>query len=112
MVWKGYRRPLGFDDLWNLNEDDTAEEQVLRFSKFWDAAVQEAKMYEELYFLNPNLFIYYAIIYRKSLKPGKEKLEISIISILFKCFWKTLFVAIFLKIVQDLLPFISPELLK
>ncbi|XP_021964848.1 multidrug resistance-associated protein 1 isoform X1 [Folsomia candida] len=91
IAWTGYKRPLNFEDLWDLNKDDRADEQVPIFMKYWDAAVETAKA--------------------NITKTGKA-IQVSIVSILFKCYWKTLCVAGLMKLLQDLLPFISPELMK
>ncbi|OXA39170.1 multidrug resistance-associated protein 1 [Folsomia candida] len=91
IAWTGYKRSLNFEDLWDLNKDDRADEQVTTFNMYWDAAVEAAKA--------------------KSAKSGKS-IQVSIVSILFKCYWKTLCVAGLMKLLQDLLPFVSPELMK
>jgi ATP-binding cassette, subfamily C (CFTR/MRP), member 1 len=38
-VWKGYRKPLENDDLWNMNPEDTSTEVTPRFLKYWNATV-------------------------------------------------------------------------
>ncbi|OXA41467.1 Canalicular multispecific organic anion transporter 2 [Folsomia candida] len=45
IAWTGYKRPLNFEDLWDLNKDDRADEQVPIFMKYWDAAVETAKAF-------------------------------------------------------------------
>jgi len=42
MAWKGYRQPLSFQDLWDLNEVDKADVQIPKFNEHWKAASAKA----------------------------------------------------------------------
>lgn len=41
LAWKGYRNPLEHDHLWHLNFEDSAQEVVPKFDKYWDDLVQK-----------------------------------------------------------------------
>jgi hypothetical protein len=43
MAWKGYRNPLSFADLWDLNEEDKSDQQIPIFLQYWDLASKKAK---------------------------------------------------------------------
>ncbi|XP_021950748.1 multidrug resistance-associated protein 1 [Folsomia candida] len=91
LAWKGYRMPLEFAELWDLNPQDKAHKQIPLFYKHWNAAVKKAK--------------------EESKKTGKV-VEAGIISVFAKCYWTTFVVGGIMRLVQDLLPFISPEIMK
>lgn len=93
MVWKGYRKPLEETDLWNINPEDSSNEIVAVFLKYWNRAVGKASASG------------------KSLKKQIKKRNASIMYPICKAFGPAfLFGAIF-NLVQDVLMFASPHFL-
>lgn len=45
LAWKGYKKPLEQNDLWDMNPEDSAKEIMPIFSKYWDRAVAKASGY-------------------------------------------------------------------
>lgn len=43
MAWKGFRRPIEQDDLWELNPSDTSKGVVPLFFKHWNEANKKAE---------------------------------------------------------------------
>ncbi|KAK0425344.1 hypothetical protein QR680_009152 [Steinernema hermaphroditum] len=43
LTWKGFRRPLSTDDLWNLSESDRSASTVAAFDVHWKEAVRNAE---------------------------------------------------------------------
>lgn len=41
MAWKGYRKPLEAEDLWDINPEDTSKQMVPRFDKYWKLNVEK-----------------------------------------------------------------------
>ena len=37
MIWLGYKRPLVDDDLFDINQEDKAENVSKKFLRFWNA---------------------------------------------------------------------------
>lgn len=93
MVWKGYRKPLEGKDLWNINVEDSSNEIVAVFLKYWNRAVGKA------------------LASGKSLTKQKKKRNASIVYPICKAFGPAfLFGAVF-NLAQDVLMFASPQLL-
>ncbi|CAG2055590.1 unnamed protein product [Timema podura] len=97
LVWKGYRNPLKSADLWSLNPEDTSEEIVPVFNKHWEATkLRENKQKMSMIVV----------------KQMGVKKEISVVFTLCKAFGPTFLFGALLKIVNDLLLFVNPQLLK
>ncbi|XKL66881.1 hypothetical protein PGB90_010301 [Kerria lacca] len=45
LIWKGYKKPLENDDLWNLDHDNTSASIVPKFEKSWNATLMKTKKY-------------------------------------------------------------------
>ena len=43
LIWRGYRRPLQYSDLWGLNPDDRSSYITPKFEKEWQKEVKRAK---------------------------------------------------------------------
>ncbi|XP_014612659.1 PREDICTED: multidrug resistance-associated protein 1 isoform X7 [Polistes canadensis] len=106
LAWKGFKKPLEANDLWSMNPEDTATEIVPKFATYWNKIprkednVQNAKA-----------------SFRKSSgqvnfdNTSKKKVS-SILPPLCKAFGATFIFGAVLKLVQDIMSFISPQLLK
>lgn len=87
MVWKGFCRPLEVKDLWNISVEDSSNEIVAIFSKYWTRAVE------------------------KSLTKQNIKRKASIMYPIFKAFGPAFLLGASFNFVQDVLMFASPQLL-
>lgn len=43
VTWKGYKKPLTADDLYDLNPKDTSYELVPSFDKYWQQSIEKSK---------------------------------------------------------------------
>ncbi|KAL2723366.1 multidrug resistance-associated protein 1 isoform X8 [Vespula maculifrons] len=106
LAWKGFKKPLESTDLWSMNPEDTASEIVPKFGRHWSKTskkgdnVQNAKA-----------------SFRKSsgqvdFDNDRRKKVSSILPALCKAFGATFLFGAVLKLIQDIMTFISPQLLK
>ncbi|XP_076819730.1 multidrug resistance-associated protein 1-like isoform X2 [Clavelina lepadiformis] len=111
MVWNGYKRPLVQDDLWDLNREDKAGRVSRHFLHIWN---QEKNKYKK-----PNIE---TISEDNTLSNNDEEIlieqpatekkkEPSLLKALVKTFGPFYLVGTFLKILSDILTFVSPQLL-
>jgi len=85
--WKGYRNPLEYSDLWDLNEEDKSEALVPQYQEYWDEAVEKSK------------------------RDSSNK-ETSVLPPLVRFFGPSFLFGVFTKLIHDLLQFAAPLLLK
>ncbi|XP_071454824.1 multidrug resistance-associated protein 1 isoform X2 [Hetaerina americana] len=108
LSWKGFRKPLETNDLWSMNAEDMAKEVVPHFLKHWESSLKKTtqttvskasfkKTSASVDFESPKL---------------KKKQQASILPAIFKAFGPTFFFGSCLKIVNDLLTFVNPQLLR
>lgn len=108
LAWKGFRKPLEAKDLWNMNPEDTAREVIPVFDKHWNETVRKTS----------NVPSPKASFRKRSgnvdFGDGKQrkKSQASILPALCKAFGSTFLFGSLLKLVQDLLTFVQPQLLK
>ncbi|KAG8225955.1 hypothetical protein J437_LFUL006184, partial [Ladona fulva] len=108
LLWKGFRRSIETKDLWNINFEDSAVSVVPRFDKYWLQSVQLSKVGLE----------------SRERKAGKnfnendpekgrrrKKKEASILPAICKAFGSTFVFGASLKMIQDILTFIRPQIL-
>ncbi|KAK2583563.1 hypothetical protein KPH14_009513 [Odynerus spinipes] len=106
LAWNGFRKPLEATDLWSMNPEDTASEIVPKFDKHWNKnkgkgdSVQNTKAS----FRKSSGQVDFNNAYRKKVS--------SILPALCKAFGATFLFGAVLKLVQDIMTFISPQLLK
>jgi ATP-binding cassette subfamily C (CFTR/MRP) protein 1 len=85
--WKGFRNPLEYSDLWDLNDEDKSEILVPPFEKSWIESLEKRK--------------------------SKNSNELtSILPCLIKLFGPSFLFGVFMKLVHDLLVFVAPLLLE
>lgn len=41
MAWQGYRKPLEAEDMWDLNPEDSSNQMIPRFDKYWKLNVEK-----------------------------------------------------------------------
>ncbi|XP_014250122.1 multidrug resistance-associated protein 1 isoform X2 [Cimex lectularius] len=106
----GFRKPLENSDLWSMNFEDMASEVVPKFDKYWNASVQKnaklAEVHKSAAFEKANNTV--EVVGIEKTQPKHS----SILPCLCKCFGPTFFFGALLKLGQDLLSFISPQILK
>nr|XP_008197328.1 PREDICTED: multidrug resistance-associated protein 1 isoform X6 [Tribolium castaneum] len=85
LAWRGFRRPLVDSDLWDMKPEDSASEVVPTFEKHWKRILQKCE--------------------------SSTKKQASILPALVKAFGPTFIFGALLKLIQDLLTFVSPHIL-
>ncbi|KAK9886056.1 hypothetical protein WA026_014839 [Henosepilachna vigintioctopunctata] len=110
LAWLGYKKPLVVDDLWDLSHDNSAQEIIPRFSEHWNRTLIKFQR-------NFHKHDYSNV----SFKPDSEnvgfsdttnkKKEASILPALVKSFGATYFFGAALKLLVDILVFVSPQVL-
>ncbi|XP_050432447.1 multidrug resistance-associated protein 1 isoform X1 [Adelges cooleyi] len=116
MAWTGYRRPLEAKDLWSMNYQDSSREVVPIFDKYWERSLIKAKVQDQdakaSYIKNKSDgSIEVTPIDYSKLKQSSQK-QASIFPTLCKSFGRTFLFGSFLKIIDDCLVFVSPQVLK
>uniref|UniRef100_A0A8B9QHE4 Canalicular multispecific organic anion transporter 1 n=1 Tax=Apteryx owenii TaxID=8824 RepID=A0A8B9QHE4_APTOW len=104
MVFKGYRKPLEMEDLWDLKDKDKTKTISAILEKNMKTMVKKAQ--EEKQTKGK----------RKGAKgdsgPHKDFPKGWLLKTLFKTFWQNLLLSVAFKLVHDGLVFVSPQLLK
>ncbi|XP_069695544.1 multidrug resistance-associated protein 1 isoform X5 [Periplaneta americana] len=108
LAWKGFRKPLETKDLWNMNPEDTASEVVPAFDKYWEKTLRKTTNVP-----SPKA------TFRKTsgnvdISGGRQrkKYQASILPAICKAFGPTFIFGSLLKLIQDVLMFSSPQILR
>ncbi|XP_076672367.1 multidrug-Resistance like Protein 1 isoform X1 [Andrena cerasifolii] len=106
MAWKGFKNPLETTDLWSMNPEDTATEIIPKFDKYWNKSLQKTNNVQGT-----------KASFRKAsshvdFNNGRKKKISSILPPLCKAFGTTFLFGSVLKFVQDIMTFVSPQILK
>ncbi|XP_073949376.1 multidrug-Resistance like Protein 1 isoform X4 [Choristoneura fumiferana] len=102
----GFRRSLTESDLWALNPPDSSKEVVPKFDKFWERSLKKQELFSEA------RATYSKTSASVNFKPESERKPASILPALCLAFGPQFFFGSILKLVNDLLMFVSPQLLK
>ncbi|CAK1601166.1 unnamed protein product [Parnassius mnemosyne] len=102
----GFRRSLTESDLWALNPPDSSKEVVPRFDKYWEKTLQKREI------SNGAKATYSKTSASVNFKPENEKKPASILPALCLTFGGQFFFGALLKLFNDTLMFLSPQLLK
>ncbi|KAM3964279.1 multidrug-Resistance like Protein 1 [Aphomia sociella] len=102
----GFRRSLTESDLWALNPPDSSTEVVPRFDKFWERSLKKREKSS-----GPKAS-YSKTSASVNFKPENEKKPASILPALCLAFGGQFLFGALLKLINDCLMFISPQLLK
>lgn len=105
LAWKGFKKPLETNDLWSMNPEDMAHEIVPRFDKYWNAKLRKSENSQSV-----------KASFRKgsgqiNLNAESKKKTASILSPLCRAFGPTFLFGALLKLLQDVLTFVSPLIL-
>uniref|UniRef100_A0A8C0EXQ0 ABC-type glutathione-S-conjugate transporter n=1 Tax=Bubo bubo TaxID=30461 RepID=A0A8C0EXQ0_BUBBB len=117
MAVLGYKRPLEDKDLWSLNEDDTSKIIVQQLSKEWDKEKAECKQKEDVTYMKKSNHVL------NHVGDGPEEAEVlirdkkhnrkpSFLKALLRTFGPYFLIGSFFKLIQDLLSFVNPQLLR
>ncbi|XP_072938928.1 multidrug resistance-associated protein 1 isoform X2 [Epargyreus clarus] len=101
----GFRRSLTESDLWALNPQDTSKEVVPKFDKFWERTLRKREA------SNATKATYSKTSASVNFKPENEKKPASILSALCLAFGGQFLFGALLKLINDILMFLSPQLL-
>ncbi|XP_043784901.1 multidrug resistance-associated protein 1 [Apis laboriosa] len=106
MAWKGFKKPLEITDLWSINPEDTAKEIVPKFEKYWKKNSQKRNNVQNT---------------KASFRKGSSQVNFnneykkktsSVLPPLCKAFGATFLFGAVLKFVQDIITFVSPQILQ
>ncbi|XP_044152162.1 ATP-binding cassette sub-family C member 3 [Bufo gargarizans] len=115
MAILGYKRPLEDKDLWSLNEDNTSKIVVSKLVKEWEKEINKIRASEvklpkteevELNHVDEKITECDVLI-----ESTKKKIERTFLKILLKIFGPFFLIGSALKLFQDLLSFVNPQLL-
>ncbi|KOB77962.1 ATP-binding cassette sub-family C member 1 [Operophtera brumata] len=102
----GFRRGLTEKDLWSLNPQDASLEVVQRFDKIWERSLRKREL------SNGTQATYRKTSASVNFKPDEEKKPASILPALCLAFGGQFLFGALLKLINDCLMFLSPQLLK
>ncbi|XP_037025227.1 multidrug resistance-associated protein 1 isoform X2 [Bradysia coprophila] len=112
MAWKGYRNPLEHKDLWDMNPEDTSKEVMPLFAKYWNQSVQKAAGVKSNETLSGGKAEYTKASSTVNITRTKGEKKASILPAICKAFGPTFLFGSVLKLVQDVLTFVSPQILR
>ncbi|KAJ6648205.1 Multidrug resistance-associated protein 1 [Pseudolycoriella hygida] len=102
MTWRGFRKPLETEDMWDIRPDDTSRSMVPDFDKHWIDSIAKGERQRQKEKLKKN---------SKDKNLNSKSTRGSVIIPLFKSFGGPFYFAGFLKLLIDLLSFASPQVL-
>lgn len=105
----GYRKPLEATDLWQMPPEDTSKEITPLFTRHWNKSVAKSKVgpietTTKAAFTKDTASVNFS-------RPVPKK-QASILPAICKAFGPTFLFGAFLKLIQDLLTFASPQILR
>uniref|UniRef100_A0A1B0CDW9 ABC transmembrane type-1 domain-containing protein n=2 Tax=Lutzomyia longipalpis TaxID=7200 RepID=A0A1B0CDW9_LUTLO len=109
LAWRGFRKPLENSDLWNMKPEDSAKEVMPLFAKYWNKTL--AKTAEKNKPTPPKATFSKDSASVNFTKP-KERKTASILPAIVKAFGPTFLFGAMLKLFQDILTFVSPQVLR
>ncbi|CAL8118382.1 unnamed protein product [Orchesella dallaii] len=112
LTWQGYKKPLEYSDLWDLNPGDKSRQVVPRFDKYWAKELNKSNLKRMKKAEGQAAYgkINGAVQISK-LKKKEEQEYTSILPALFGAFGGSFMFGAFLKIIPDGLAFVSPQIL-
>ncbi|XP_044271383.1 multidrug resistance-associated protein 1 isoform X2 [Tribolium madens] len=108
LAWRGFRRPLVDSDLWDMKPEDSASEVVPTFEKHWKRILQKCESNSPTRQTRASYKLDSA---RVDIVNSSIKKQASILPALIKAFGPTFVFGALLKLIQDLLTFVSPHIL-
>lgn len=117
LAWVGFRKPLEQKDLWDMKPEDGAGEVMPEFAKHWNKTIAKRNSQlqpiasEAAYVKGDDARDNGDVKFVKPKESPTDKKIASILPALCKAFGPTFLFGALLKLVQDLLTFVSPQLL-
>ncbi|XP_044734303.1 multidrug resistance-associated protein 1 isoform X4 [Chrysoperla carnea] len=105
LAWKGFRKPLETKDLWSMKPEDQAQTVVPAFDYYWQRTLRKNQKI-------PSNAKFRTGSNNVDISPSQNKKIASILPALCKAFGPTFVLGSLLKLIQDVLTFASPQLLK
>ncbi|XP_076628337.1 multidrug-Resistance like Protein 1 isoform X1 [Colletes latitarsis] len=113
MAWQGFKKPLEATDLWSMNAEDTASEIVPRFDKYWNKNAQNSnKVFWTCFSVQSTKASFRKSSGQVDFNSGRRKKVSSVLPPLCKAFGATFLFGALLKFIQDIMTFVSPQILK
>lgn len=120
LAWKGYRNPLEHKDLWDMNPEDTCKEVMPLFAKHWNKSVARANRKNNGDALNGKLSYEKAsstvnisrVTGTTAGKSSQQQKQASILPAICKAFGPIFLFGSALKLAQDVMTFVSPQVLR
>ncbi|XP_025410477.1 multidrug resistance-associated protein 1 isoform X2 [Sipha flava] len=117
LAWTGYKHPLDTKDLWSMNHEDSSRVIVPIFDKHWERSLIKAKLLDTakasyIKHKSDGSIEISPTEYSRITHDSKNHKEASILPALCKSFGRTFLFGSFLKIIEDCLVFVSPQVLK
>nr|CAD7400512.1 unnamed protein product [Timema poppensis] len=108
LAWKGFRKPLETSDLWNMNPEDTSSEVVPMFDKYWEKSKRKSEK------VSSPKATFRKTSGRIDFVSGKQKTkqQASVLPAICKAFGPTFLFGSALKLFNDILTFVSPQILR
>ncbi|KAJ8967485.1 hypothetical protein NQ314_002799 [Rhamnusium bicolor] len=106
LAWTGFRRPLESQDLWDMKAEDSAREVVPVFEKNWKDTLQKCESSsptQNAQYKSDSVHVAFV--------NSKKKKEASVLPALVKSFGPMFIFGALLKLGQDIMTFISPQIL-
>ncbi|XP_018568571.1 multidrug resistance-associated protein 1 isoform X2 [Anoplophora glabripennis] len=106
LAWTGFRKPLEATDLWDMKPEDSAKEIVPLFEKHWQNTLDKSGSYSPTQNAQ-----FKSDVDHVAFVNSKKKKEASVLPALVKSFGPTFAFGALLKLMQDILTFVSPQIL-
>ncbi|XP_066469734.1 ATP-binding cassette sub-family C member 3 isoform X2 [Tiliqua scincoides] len=116
MAIQGYKKPLEEKDLWSLNEDDRSEVIVQALEREWNKQKQERQQKKDVAYVKNSNHVTNHVdgTLEESeilISSNRKQSEPSFLKALLRTFGPYFLIGSFLKLIQDLLSFVNPQLL-
>ncbi|XP_034253299.1 multidrug resistance-associated protein 1-like isoform X3 [Thrips palmi] len=110
-AWKGFRNPLETKDLWSMKPEDAASEIMPIFNKYWEESVQKSSGTQETPNAKASFRKSSGSVDLTSTTKNTQK-QASVLPAMCKAFGPTFVFGAALKLIVDILTFVSPQVLK
>lgn len=106
LAWTGFRKPLEQTDLWDMKPEDSAKEVVPLFERHWLETLEKNASYSPTQNAQ-----FKSDVDHVAFVNSKKKKEASVLPALVKSFGPMFIFGALLKLIQDVLTFVSPQIL-
>lgn len=105
-AWRGWRKSLDVPDIWDINPDDTSDELVPAFDKYWKQNVAKRERQQERKQKRK------PISKEEAAAAGPKSTNGSIVPVLFLAYGVPFYFGGLMKLIVDLLSFANPQILQ